>query len=258
VGYGLTLPLHLVLAQRVGRAAADVVPDALFINACYPDAANAVLVSAGLPVLCGIGNVAILAAVMAADMKIRSTDLQMIAHHAHVAAAISGAGDSLPFLKAWHEGHSIDEESRRWVRGARLPSDQRLNLVTAAAAVGAVMSLLGMSGPLRTNLPGPLGRPGGYPVLVERGLVSLELPRGITESDALKLHDSAAAFDGVSVDAHGVARLSDRALTAMSNLPQEYRSIMEPLSADAGEQRARLLIQLRSALSDGQPDAPAR
>jgi hypothetical protein len=248
-GYGMTLPLHLLLAQRLGWAVARVGHESLFINACYPDAANPVLASGGIPVLCGIGNVAILEAVMAADLKIRGGDLQLIAHHAHVAGAISGSMDALTCLRAWRAGRPFEAQARQWLQKAALPSDHRLNLVTAAAAAAVVSRLLGMSKPANSSLPGPLGLPGGYPVWVEKGRLELRLPEGIAEAEAVHLNEMAAVHDGVVVDSRGVARFSGRAMAAMDTVAAQFQCAAEPLSAADVEGRAQLLIDLRDSLT---------
>lgn len=248
VGYGMTLPLHLVLARRFGRALLSAIPDALFINACYPDALNQMLTSAAIPVVCGTGNVATLTALMGAESP-SAGDLQMIAHHAHVTAAISGTDRSLQFLKAWRNGVSIDAEARAWVREAHLPSDERLNVVTGAVTAQIAMSLLGLRDPLRTNLPGPLGLPGGYPVYVQSGKLSLNLPRGLSVSEAVQWNRAAAYADGVTVDEQGIARLTDEAAATVSDFAESAQILTEPLSAEAVEARATALLQLRAKLS---------
>jgi hypothetical protein len=248
-GYGLTLPLHLVLARRLGHAIAGAVPDALFINACYPDAVNPMLVSEGIPVLCGVGNVAILISMMAADVNTPG-HLRMIAHHSHVSAAITGNGRLMDGFRAWRDGAPIDDEAREWLRQASLPGDERLNLVTGAGAAAVALSLLGIRGPLRTSLPGPFGWAGGYPVCVERARLAIDLPAGLTEDMAKELNDSAAALDGVQVDSHGIASFAERVSAATGEIPSQYRCITDPLPVQAAEARAHLLIQLRSLLSE--------
>ncbi len=66
------------------------------------------------------------------------------------------------------------------------------------------------------HLPGPFGRPGGYPVAVERGRLSLRLPAEVTDEESRRLNEGAPIYDGVTVDAQGTVWFSDRAVGALS------------------------------------------
>jgi hypothetical protein len=256
-GYGLTLPLHLLLAQRIGQAVAEAVPETIFINACYPDAVNPMLVSDGIPVMCGIGNVGIIAALMSQERLVRPDDLLIVGHHSHVAGGISGLGNAMPYLRAWYQGESIDEEARRWLMRSRLPADQRLNLVTAATGVQVALTLIGRRGSLVTHVPGPLGLPGGYPVLARPWHVSLRLPPGISVPEAVALNRSAAHYDGVVIDDHGTAIFADHARAAILDSPSRFHAVVEPLSARIAKTRTELLIELKSHLLGGMAESEA-
>lgn len=67
-GFGAGLPLQAGLATDVARALAKAAPAAALLNACFPDAVNPLLAALGLPVLCGIGNAAIVAASLQAGL----------------------------------------------------------------------------------------------------------------------------------------------------------------------------------------------
>jgi hypothetical protein len=60
---------------------------------------NPALTRAGIPVVCGIGNVAILAAMLAAELPPSQEPLRLLAHHAHVATAISGRPPPVPIFQ---------------------------------------------------------------------------------------------------------------------------------------------------------------
>jgi len=81
-GYGLTTVLQAVLAFRIGRAAQQCAPNAAFVNCCYPDAVNPLLLLAGIPVTCGTGNVSIIGAVWQSRRPTR-LPVRILAHHAH-------------------------------------------------------------------------------------------------------------------------------------------------------------------------------
>jgi len=247
-GYGLTLPLHLLLAWRLGRVLSDAAPGALFVNACYPDAVNPMLRAAGIPVLCGLGNVGILALLMATDLKKGAGEMHMIAHHCHVAGAISGAPASFDYLHAWYEGRRVDRQAREWARKAFFPSDARLNDVTGVLGATLASSLLGLRDSLATHLPGPLGFPGGYPVQVSRGEVRLRLPAELTESDAIGLNISASAYDGVVVERDGVASMIEPARARVRAALPGCIELDKPMRAAEAEPRASLLLAARASL----------
>lgn len=251
-GYGLTLPLQLALALRVGRAVAAAVPDARYVNACYPDAVNPMLAAAGVPIACGVGNVAILAALLAAEAEGPGAGRwQVIAHHAHVSAAIGGAA-TVPAPRAFLDG--TERDVAPWLARAALPADDRLNRVTGATAVPLLHALV--RGVHRGHAPGPGGRPGGYPVSVRDGEVALDLPPAIDETEAIAHNRAAAASDGVVVDADGRASVTD-AVRAVLAEQLDAGAAAELgarwTAADVDAMAARLL-----SLRDGAPASPRR
>ena len=59
-GYGVTIALQAALIDRTALAAAEAAPNAILLNACYPDAVNPLLAQRNRRVLSGVGNIAIL------------------------------------------------------------------------------------------------------------------------------------------------------------------------------------------------------
>ena len=214
-GYGITLPKQLVLAARAGRALFQSVEDASFVNACYPDAVNAMLYASGIPVMCGIGNLSILAAVYCADGGLAEEDIQLIGHHAHVSAAIGGRRPAQ--IRGWRAGAPIDDDLRRWVTLAKLPADDRLNAITGAISIPLLLGILGLA-PHRGHAPGPMGLQGGYPVRARAGLVELDIPPAISTAEANALNKEAALEDGISIDAGGTATLAPHATEVVQQL----------------------------------------
>jgi len=194
-GFGLALPLHADLVAMAGRLIATHAPGAWLVNACFPDAVNPVLAALDVPVLCGIGNVGILAASLQAALGLPDQSrLRLLAHHAHL-----------------HEPHDPADEARAWLDGTPLPdvtslvATQRatdrvlLNRVTGITAA-LILSALLTGATTDTHAPGPNGLPGGYPVRLAAGRVSLRLPAGIGETEAVEFNKRAARRDGVRVD----------------------------------------------------------
>jgi hypothetical protein len=194
-GFGVTLPLQAKLAIQTATALQRLRSPALLINACFPDAVNPLLTRLGLTVFCGLGNVATLAAGAANEI---AAPVRMLAHHAHLHAP-ADPGDE---ARIWSGDTEVTGVGRRLARH-RSTDRQLLNQVTGLVSARLLVDLLaGRS--LATNLPGPLGRPGGYPVRITGASVALDLPPGLTEADAIRFNERAAARDGVVINADHV------------------------------------------------------
>lgn len=206
-GYGLTLPLQACLADRIFRAARDALPGAVFINGCYPDLANGLLATRGVHVACGIGNGAIIEAVL--QSRFPDDDVRLVAHHAHVAALIKGRWDGLPPPLVWQNGCRWSDDARAdLTRHISLPNDSSLNEVTVAAAVPLLLALTGRGPQWTGYAPGVGGFPGGHPVRVSKGRVEDDLPSGTSPGELRALSDACGAYDGVVIGDNGVYELA--------------------------------------------------
>ncbi|PCE33718.1 hypothetical protein [Burkholderia ubonensis] len=241
-GYGATLPLQLALALRVARAIGAHSPASRLVNACYPDASNEILARLGHDVVCGIGNVATLAAVYGSTLRIDATArLRMLAHHRQVSAAIMGESRRHP-PRVWIDAtpalgpHALPD--------VRLPAGAELNQVTGATGAQLLAALLGRIERHVGHAPGPNGLPGGYPVVITGGRIALDLPAGVTADDAVALNREWGADEGVSLDAQGVVRIGAGA--SGSRLPHTYR-IDEIEEVAHGMMRTKADLQRRAA-----------
>lgn len=193
-GFGVTLPLQAVPALVMARALERAAPAALLVNACFPDAVNPLLGSLGMPVLCGIGNAALLAASMQSALGLEDPSrLHVLAHHVHLHRPARPEDEAL----AWCHGAAVEDVSEL-LAPQRACRRRELNQVTGHLAALLVRDIL--SGvEVTTCLPGPLGLPGGYPVHVRGPRLTLRLPPGLTCEDAVVWNQAAAARDGVRV-----------------------------------------------------------
>lgn len=194
-GFGLTLPLQVTLAADVARAVAAAAPDALLLNACFPDAVNPVLAALGLPVHCGVGNAAIVAASLQAALGLPDqAELAVLAHHVHLHEPAEEADEAL----AWYAGAPV-EKVGGLLAAQRSTDPREVNQVTGMATALLLGDLLA-GAEVRTNLPGPLGLPGGYPVLLRGRDLDLRLPAGLDRAAAVARNQRMADLDGVRVD----------------------------------------------------------
>ena len=197
-GFGLTLPFQAELALRVGRSLTDREPRPWLVNACFPDAVNPLLAQLGVPVLCGIGNIGLLAASAQAALELPDQRrLRMLAHHLHLHGPAAGEPEAL----AWLGDEPVD--AARLLARQRTVDRTELNHVTGHTAALLLDRLVAGAAaePLDTHLPGPLGLPGGYPVCVRGIELDLRLPPGVTRAGAIEFNQRAALADGVVVEA---------------------------------------------------------
>lgn len=247
-GFGFTLPLQSVLALRVARALADQSPATVLINGCYPDAVNQILFANGLKVSGGIGNVAIIASLLWSGLPLsmkQGRRLRVVGHHAHLAAAVARSELKDARLKAWLDEEPIHDVAAEWFRNAQLQSN--MNDIAAAAAVPMLHALLG--GPSsQVHSPGPLGLPGGYPVIVSEGRIELDLPDDITLAEAKTLNTTAGIADGLIVRDDGYVVLAESSREALTRfLPDEVSDFMTWPASEV-EARADRLVSLRKSL----------
>ncbi len=238
VGLGVTLPLQARLVVETARAIRRSAPDALLVNACFPDAVNPLLHRLGLPVFCGLGNIATLAASLRAALGCApGAQLRLLAHHVHL-----------------HAPRDPHDEARAWLDDAEvsgvgdlLAAQRRaerasLNQVTGYVAARFLADLLA-GRDIATNLPGPSGRPGGYPVRVTGGRLTLDLPPGLTEQDATRFNERAAGADGIRIGPDRVEFVGTAAVPGIVGRLLSEGFIIQDVIAAAEE-----LAELRSRL----------
>ncbi|GAA1026278.1 MULTISPECIES: hypothetical protein [Amycolatopsis] len=196
-GFGLTLPLQAGPAISLAQAVAEASPATMLVNGCFPDAVNPLLKALGLPVFCGIGNVMTLAAALRATLPADETrTLRVLAHHVHLHAPEDEAGEAL----AWLDDEPLTDVTARLAK-LRAADRRELNAVTGHAAALLVENLL-TGADTRTNVPGPLGLPGGYPVRIRDGALALDLP--VAEDVAVRRNQRDGHRDGVVVEGSDV------------------------------------------------------
>ncbi len=239
-GFGLTLPLQSVFALKIARAVERSAVKCQLINASYPDGVNPVLAAAGHRILCGVGNIAILAAAYSALRP--ELPFTMLAHHSDL-ACISHADDpGGNRVRIWRGGLEIQAQDPEFLRSIRRIRGPEMNQVTGAT-IASLLNRLAVGDDFRCHLPGPNGLPGGYPVRFSKGEVSLDLPSGVTKGEAIAHNQESARKEGVFVTEAGSIQFSESTSEALSELAPEI-----PASFAAGdvERVADLFVRLRN------------
>jgi hypothetical protein len=120
-----------------------------------------------------------------------------------------------------------------------LAPSPRYNQVTAASAAPVLEALLPGAAPLRWSTPAPGGLPGGYPVRIADGSVTLDLPPGITRDEAVAFNQRRAQADGVErIDEDGTVHFTVAAQEAVAELDP---ALAAPLPAGDVQARAARL-----------------
>jgi len=237
-GFGITLPLQARLAISTGEAVAAMTDPPTYVNACFPDAVNPVLAGLGLPVRFGIGNVATLSAGLRAALGTRDGRLRVVAHHVHLHPAEHPEDD----LRAWLDDEPVTD-AVALLAAHRAADRVQLNEVTGYAAARLFADLLA-GRDVATNLPGPLGLPGGYPVRIANGTLTLDLPAGLSTADAVAHNRRAEERDGVRVEADRVRFTAD----AAAELARYAPDLAEGFSIVDTSCVADRLVELRDRL----------
>ncbi|MGV9273845.1 hypothetical protein [Streptomyces griseosporeus] len=210
-GFGVTLPLQAATALRAASAAAEASPRTAVLNACFPDAVNPVLHGAGLPVLCGLGNVSTLVSLIRSELRIGDESrLKVLAHHAHLHAPPTPDQE----VRAWLDEQPLTAVHDILRRERRRPRAD-LNEIGATAGAAVLDALTHPRDYFAGHAAAPQGRPGGYPVVITGRSIALRLPPGMSERQAVARNQEWSALDGITVDQQGKAHFTPGALDAL-------------------------------------------
>ncbi|MBM3525444.1 MAG: hypothetical protein FJX57_21055 [Alphaproteobacteria bacterium] len=197
----VTVPIQALLGARLARAMALAGCDAVFLNSCYPDGTNAVLAGLGFPVLCGAGNIGILASAFAGELGWREEGrVRVLAHHQNIMPWRGPVPKPtiVPPPRVWLDGVEIDDVYARFTR-VRLTEAPAIP-ISGFCGVPVILSLLRQRDHVG-HVPGPWGLPGGYPIKITGGELSLELPPGLTRAEAVAWQTRYELANGLTVAA---------------------------------------------------------
>jgi hypothetical protein len=213
-GLGVSAILQARLSLEVARAVAATVPEVYFINCCYPDVVNGMIAAAGLPITCGIGNVAILEHAFAGLLGPGHGRLQILAQHGALAAfrrpPAARAATAAP--RVWLDGQELDQVMQRFA-----PMQLAVEpVIDISGASGVPLFLAMIAGTTwQGHVPGPGGLPGGYPVALHSGTLALDLPHGLSREAAIEWNAKFEQNDGVVVSPEGRVRYTGRVEAAL-------------------------------------------
>jgi hypothetical protein len=239
--FGFTAPLQATFAIRAAQALAALgQSDIPLVNACYPDLVNPLLRLLGLPVLCGLGNVASLTAALRELLPRRSgAPVRMAAHHRHLKQAPTAEMEA----RVWVGEGTLPDAHRLLDQVRRVPRRQLNDL--GADQGGRLLARLLTGQTVRTNLPGVHG-PGGYPVRITINGCALDLPDGVELAELAAWQQHHAHAEGVWVRPDGQLTFTGAAARGVIELGIAHTP---SLPVTQWEQVRDRMIRVRQGLS---------
>jgi hypothetical protein len=204
-GLSATAVFQAVLSTRVAAAMTRLRTDAPLVNCSFPDVVNTIIQALGHRVACGIGTVAILSNVFAANSGlVEPGRLKVLAHYQTIAPwrrppEVRGG----PAPRVFIDDAEVADVFARF-RTARLTPEPAIE-ISGASGVPLILALAS-GADWRGHAPGPNGLPGGYPVTIAGGAVDLDLPGPISREEAIAWNSHFEEANGLVVDRNGRAR----------------------------------------------------
>ncbi len=204
-GLSATAVFQAVLSARVAAAMTRLGRTIPLINCSFPDVVNGLIKALGHRVLCGMGNVAILSSVFAADRDLMERGrIKVLAHYQHLGAwrrpAETRSG-SAP--RVWIDNEEVGDVFGTFAYVKLTPEP----VIDISGASGVPMILALAEGRSWTgHVPGPYGMPGGYPVQLTDGALSLNLPPSVSQEEAVAWNARFEEESGLIIGADRRAR----------------------------------------------------
>lgn len=204
-GLSATAVFQALLSIRVAQAIRATGQDCRFVNSCFPDVVNGLLVALGYRVDCGIGNIGILSNAFAAEADLRAPGaLRMIAHYQTIGAfrrpveAREG-----PFPRVWIGEAEVTDVAARF-RAVRLTAEPAIEISGASGV--PLMLAMAAGREWRGHVPGPNGLPGGYPVRFRDDRITPDLPASLSLSEAIAWNRGFEEIKGLLIEPDGSVR----------------------------------------------------
>jgi hypothetical protein len=249
-GFALRLPYNLPVPLAVMQATTDAGYEGPVANVSFPDVTGPVLAQLGLAPTVGLGNAAMIllrarAALRAASPGAELPLLRVLAQHSQLSSVMQSRLPDDPAARARvYVGENGVLDDTLPYQAPPLAPSVRYNYVTAASSIPVLHALLPGAAPLLWSTPSPHGLPGGYPVRIAQGEVTLDLPPGVTEEQAVRFNQQQSQADGVEkIDDDGTVHFTEAAREAVAAVDP---ALAEPLEiGDLTDRAAQLDAALR-------------
>jgi hypothetical protein len=235
-GIGIRLPLQLPCLLSVMRAVREVDFDGPVANLSLPDLTHPILAGLGHAPTVGLGNVAMLLVRVRAALRSRQPEgelplVRVVGQHFQVYGVMQARPPADPADRPRvYLGEQGERADALAYAAPPIAPGLRYNEVTAAAALPVLLALLPGAAPLRWSTPAPAGLPGGYPVRIVEGLVSVDLPPEVELGESAAYCARIGRSDGVErVDPDGTVHFTEEARSAIAEVAPD---LGEPLPID--------------------------
>lgn len=241
-GLALRLPYQLPAVLAVMRAAQAAGYSGPVANLSFPDVTGPILRCLGLAPTLGLGNAGMILRRVRAALRAAQPDadlplVRVVGQHAQVFDVMQARQPASPneCCRVY-----LGEDGRRddalAYRAPALAPGVRHNPVAAAAALPVLEALLPGGAPLRWSTPAPHGLPGGYPVRIANGLVTLDLPAGVSLEESVAFNERMGRGDGVErIDEDGTVHFTAACREAVADFAPD---LANPLPVSEMQARA--------------------
>ncbi|HVH52183.1 MAG TPA: hypothetical protein VM690_08565, partial [Gaiellaceae bacterium] len=241
-GLAVALPMQLPVMRTVMAAVRATGCTAPAANLSFPDVTNVILDRLGLAPTIGLGNVT-MQLLRVRDALPAETLVRVIGHHNQVYPVMRAEppDDRNQRVRVFlgEDGERADHLA---YLGQPLEPGVIYNETTAAACIEVIEALLPGAPRTRTSAPAPFGLPGGYPVVIEDGTISLDLPSGQELDEVVAWQSAIGRNDGVqSIADDGTVTFTEHAHEAVANVAPW---LTEPLHPDEASERAARIREL--------------
>lgn len=224
-GLSVTAPAQTELSLRVAEAITESGRSIAFFNCGFPDLVNGLIKARGHDVISGFGNIAILSTAFAGAKAMAPHRLKMLAHYQNLAAfrqAPSERGGKAP--RVWIDGEEVRDVYGMFedVQLTRAPAIE----ISGASGVPLLLALAAGK-EWQGHMPGPDGKPGGYPVRLDMGRLVLDLPAGLSEKEAEDFNLSFERTSGMIVHDDGRVSFTGKFAKAIGRHMPELESGFE-------------------------------
>lgn len=251
-GLAVALPMQLPVIRTVMSAVRETGFSGPVANLSFPDVTNVILDRLGLAPTIGLGNVTMqLLRVRDALGAERGSDAELplvrvIGHHNQVYPVMRAEPPDDPNDRV---RVFLGEDGERADRLAYLGHPSAAGIVynetTAVACIEVAQALLPGAPATRTSAPAPFGLPGGYPVVIEDGKITLDLPPGQELDEVSAWQSSIARNDGVdAIAADGTVTFTEHAREAVVKVAPWLTEPLHPDEALERADRIRALLAL--------------
>jgi len=204
-GLSATAVFNTLLSLRVADAIRKEKPGAHLVNCCYADVVNSLIAARGLPITCGVGNVAILWSAFSGELGIRNPGpLKVLAHYQTITPFRHPATERKgPPPRVWIDDIEVADVFARFTN-VKLTTAP---VIEISGANGVPLMLAMAKGrECLAHVPGPNGLPGGYPVAFTGGRLDLDLPSSLSREEAIRWNARFEEENGMAVDSKGHVR----------------------------------------------------